>query len=123
MDLGNHLIILRSRRKQKEQANKESEEKKAAEEEKKALESYAEKPVADFMAKVQELGYTTEYVDDGVDFTEIISDMQADYSVDTVEVDTEKKTVIRGIDCKLRFADKTNNRKPGSKNSLHRLAG
>ena len=80
-------------KKTEEQANKESEEKKAAEEEKKALESYAEKPVADFMAKVQELGYTTEYVDDGVDFTEIISDMQADYSVDTVEVDTEKKTV------------------------------
>lgn len=87
--------------KTEEKADKESEEKKAAEdaakkqaeEEKKALESYTEKPVADFMAKVQELGYTAEYMDDGVDFTEIIPDMQADYSVDTTEVDTEKKIV------------------------------
>lgn len=87
--------------KSEEKVNKESEEKKAAEEaakkqaeeEKKALESYTKKPVADFMVKVQELGYTAEYIDDGVDFTEIIPDMQSDYSVETAKVDTDKKTV------------------------------
>ena len=87
--------------KSEEKVTKESEEKKAAEEaakkqaeeEKKALESYTKKPVADFMVKVQELGYTAEYIDDGVDFTEIIPDMQSDYSVETAKVDTDKKTV------------------------------
>lgn len=66
---------------------------KKAEEEKATLESYSEKPVSEFITKVQELGYTATYNDDGVDFTEIIPDMQADYSVDTVEVDTDNKTV------------------------------
>ena len=81
--------------KQKTEANEKTEEEKAAEEkakkaeeEKAALESYSEKPVSEFMAKAQELDYTVAYSDDGVDFTELINDMQADYSVDSVKVDT-----------------------------------
>ena len=86
--------------KQKTEANEKTEEEKAAEEkakkaeeEKAALESYSEKPVSEFMAKAQELDYTVAYSDDGVDFTELINDMQADYSVDSVKVDTENRTV------------------------------
>ena len=43
------------------------------------------------MKKSNELGYTVKYEDDGVDFTDLITDMSGDYSVDSVKVDTEKR--------------------------------
>ena len=77
--------------KKSEEAKKAEEAKKIAKEEQETLESYSEKPVSDFMKKSNELGYTVKYEDDGVDFTDLITDMSGDYSVDSVKVDTEKK--------------------------------
>ncbi len=73
--------------------DEESADEQKADSEKSDLESYVGKPLADLMGKISELGYTAEYYDDGVDFTEFISDVQADYSVDSVDIDTENKTL------------------------------
>lgn len=81
------------KQKKQEEEKKEAEEQKKKEEEKKTLESYSGKPVSEFMAKVTEIGYEASYSDDGVDFTDMIANLQADYSVDSVEVDSESKKV------------------------------
>lgn len=74
--------------------DEESANEQKADSKKSDLESYVGKPLADLMGKISELGYTAEYYDDGVDFTEFISDVQADYSVDSVDdIDTENKTL------------------------------
>ena len=78
----------------KEQVKKE--EKQTTKEENKdeeILNSFVGKPLEEFIAKVDEMGYKATYLAEGEDFTEFIVDMADLYVVGELKIDIEKKTI------------------------------
>lgn len=78
-----------------------SAEKKEAEENKAKLEAVVDKPLTDAMKVIEKTGYTPTYLADDVDFTDFIDTVKDDYFVDSVDVDTDEKTVEVNIVSKL----------------------
>lgn len=58
------------------------------------FDGYIEKPLTEFMAAVEEVGYTATYLADGVDFTEFIESVAEDYLVGGLTEDPVEKTVV-----------------------------
>lgn len=78
-----------------------SAEKKEAEENKAKLEAVVDKPLTDAMKVIEKTGYTPTYLADDVDFTDFIDTVKDDYFVDSVDVNTDEKTVEVNIVSKL----------------------
>lgn len=57
------------------------------------LNEYIGKPLVDYMAKADELQYTSSYFADGVDFTSFIDSLSEDYLVGDLKINEEEKTV------------------------------
>ena len=57
------------------------------------LNEYIGKPLGDYMAKADELQYTSSYFADGVDFTSFIDSLSEDYLVGDLKINEEEKTV------------------------------
>lgn len=57
------------------------------------LNDYVGKPLVDYMAKADELQYTSSYFADGVDFTSFIDSLSEDYLVGDLKINEEEKTV------------------------------
>lgn len=75
-----------------------SAEKKEAEENKANLEAVVDKPLTDAMKVIEETGYDPTYLVDDVDFIDTVKE---DYFVDSVDVNTDEKTVEVNIVSKL----------------------
>lgn len=58
-----------------------------------SLNDYVGKPLVDYMAKADELQYTSSYFADGVDFTSFIDSLSEDYLVGDLKINEEEKTV------------------------------
>lgn len=58
------------------------------------FDEYVNSPLTDFMAAVEESGYTVTYLADGVDFTSFIDLLAEDYLVGGITEDLDEKTVI-----------------------------
>lgn len=58
------------------------------------LDEYIRMPLSDLMAKIDELGYTATYINQGEDWTEFIEFFVEDYLVGGLEEDPEAKTVV-----------------------------
>lgn len=57
------------------------------------LNDYIGQPLVDYMAKADELQYTSSYFADGVDFTSFIDSLSEDYLVGDLKINEEEKTV------------------------------
>ena len=86
------------------------------EEKKDELDDLIGVPLAEAMAKFEELGYEATYLADGVDFTEFIDSVKDDYSVGELKVDEDKKTVE--VDLQLDANTETNEAEEALKEKL-----
>lgn len=76
-----------------EQAAAEAEREAARQAEIDALQALSGTPLTEAITAIAEAGYTATYYADGVDFTEFIEDVAADYTTGELTVSPEDKTV------------------------------